>query len=101
MKVVFTEQSIESLSNSLYFLRENADYSNQQLIKLRDALLNKAEALSNNPQLGQLEPYLEHLNLKHRRIIHEHYKIIYRIEGSVIYITDFFDSRQDVEKMRG
>lgn len=38
---------------------------------------------------------------EHRRIIEGHYKIIYRVEGQAIYITDIFDSRQDPNKMKG
>ena len=31
----------------------------------------------------------------------EHYKIIYRVVGEYIYVTDIFDSRQDPDKMKG
>jgi hypothetical protein len=51
--------------------------------------------------MGQKEKYLEHLGQSHRRIIEGHYKIIYRIEEEVIYITDIFDTRQDRTKMKG
>ena len=30
-----------------------------------------------------------------------HYKIIYRVIGETIYITDIFDSGQDPDKMKG
>lgn len=45
--------------------------------------------------------FLEHLGLGHRRLIESHYKIIYRVVGEYIYVTDIFDSRQDPEKMKG
>ena len=48
-----------------------------------------------------MEEYLRHLNLGHRRIVTDHYKIIYRIEDQVIYITDIFDTRQNPGKMKG
>lgn len=54
-----------------------------------------------NPYKGQLESYLEHLNLSHRRIIEGNYKIIYRVDSNTIFITDIFDSRQDPSKMKG
>jgi len=47
------------------------------------------------------DDYLEHLQMGHRRLVQSHYKIIYRIEGNTIYITDIFDSRQDPAKMKG
>jgi len=39
--------------------------------------------------------------MNHRRAIEGHFKIIYRVEGETIYVTDFFDSRQDPAKMKG
>ena len=50
--------------------------------------------------LESLQEYLEHLGKSHRRIIEGNYKIIYRVEGENIYITDIFDSRQNSDKMR-
>jgi hypothetical protein len=37
----------------------------------------------------------------HRRLVESHYKIIYRVVGEYIYVTDIFDSRQDPDKMKG
>jgi len=37
----------------------------------------------------------------HRRIIEGHFKIVYKIERDIIYITDFFDTRQDTGKIKG
>ena len=69
-------------------------------LEIREDLVNNAESLSSNPYKGQKEEYLEHLNKDHRRIIEGHFKIIYRIEGDEIFITEFFDTRQDPEKMK-
>ena len=64
-------------------------------------ILDKTDSLPENPWKGQQEEYLSHLGKGHRRIIEGHYKIIYRVEGQAIYITDIFDSRQDPDKMKG
>jgi plasmid stabilization system protein ParE len=53
-----------------------------------------------DPYIGQQEEYLEHLGKDHRRLIEGNYKIIYRVQGEDIYITDIFDSRQDPSKMK-
>ena len=65
------------------------------MVKIKDSILDRTEALNTLPYSGQIELTLEHLNLGHRRIIEGHCKIIYRVneELQVIYITDFFDSR--------
>lgn len=69
--------------------------------QLKKLLLDKADSLADNPYLGQLEEHLEHLGKDHRRFVEGNFKIIYRIDGQAIYITDFFDSRQDPVKMNG
>lgn len=64
-------------------------------------MLDKADNLVSSPKAGQIEKYLQHLDRSHRRLIEGHFKIIYRLEGELIYITDFFDTRQDPKKMKG
>jgi plasmid stabilization system protein ParE len=99
MKLVYTEQAIISLQECLDFFP--SEIPTKKIIAIRDAIIAKADKLIENPYMGQLEEYLEHLEKSHRRIIEGNYKIIYRIEGEVIYITDIFDSRQDPSKMSG
>jgi plasmid stabilization system protein ParE len=98
MKIVYTEQAIQSLQESLDFIADNV--SPEKLIEIRNQLLDAADTLILQPLKGQKEPYLEHLVLDHRRLIHGNFKIIYRVIGEYIYITDVFDSRQDPEKMK-
>lgn len=99
MKLIYTKQSLFSLSEALEFIAPKV--SHEKLIEIRDEILNAADGLISQPLQGAEEPLLEHLGLSHRRIVVGHYKIIYRISGSYIYITDIFDSRQDPKKMKG
>lgn len=64
-------------------------------------MLDKADNLVTTYNHYQQEEYLEHLGKGHRRIIHGYFKIIYRLEGELIYVTDFFDTRRDPAKMKG
>jgi toxin ParE1/3/4 len=98
MKLVYTEQAIVSLEEVLEFIAPKVTY--EKLMEIRDEILNEADTLLLHPLKGQKEPLLEHLGLGHRRVIKSHYKIIYRVVGEYIYITDIFDSRQDPEKMK-
>lgn len=99
MKLVYTDKAIESLQEVLEFLSPKVNL--EKLTQIRDEILDKADTLMKHPYLGQEEEYLEHLQMGHRRLVQSHYKIIYRIEGNTIYITDIFDSRQDPAKMKG
>jgi toxin ParE1/3/4 len=99
MKLFYTEQAVKSLQECLDFFPP--EVSLEKRLQIRDGILAKADKLLSKPRMGQKEEYLDHLGQSHRRIIVGHYKIIYRIEGEIIYITDIFDTRQDPSKMKG
>lgn len=99
MKLFYTRQALASLQECLDFFPP--EVSSEKVNEIRDQILAKADRLLNNPTIGQQEEYLEHMGQSHRRIIEGNYKIIYRVEGENIYITDIFDSRQDPYKMKG
>ncbi len=99
MKLYYTEQALLSLEEVLGFIAPNV--TTGKLNAIRDQILDAADTLLQQPFQGQEEPFLLHLGRKHRRIVVSHYKIIYRVIGEYIYITDIFDSRQSPEKMKG
>jgi len=99
MKLVYTEQALVSLEETLVFV--SAKVSREKLIEIRDQILDATDTLLLQPFKGQKESLLEHLGLGHRRLVLNHYKIMYRVVGEYIYVTDIFDSRQDPDKMRG
>ncbi len=99
MKLVYTEQALNSLEDALDFLAPKV--SRNKLSEIRNHILDAADTLLQHPLQGQEEPYLKHLSLGHRRLIEGHYKIIYRVTSEYIYITDIFDSRQDPDQMKG
>jgi plasmid stabilization system protein ParE len=75
--------------------------SRQPADKLETRLLERANSLSRQPLKGPTEPVLAFMNKGHRYLICGRYKIIYRVEGEVIHITDFFDTKQHPSRMRG
>ncbi|MCB9361642.1 MAG: type II toxin-antitoxin system RelE/ParE family toxin [Flavobacteriales bacterium] len=99
MKIKFTKQSLISLKESLDFISKEVSF--EKLKRIRDEVLDSTDILITHPKLGKKEEYLTHLKLGHRSIIEGNYKIIYKIEKEVIYITDIFDTRQNPEKMKG
>lgn len=99
MKLVYTEQAIASLQECMDFFPP--EVPSEKVNEIRDRILAKADKLLVNPYIGQYEEYLEHMGQSHRRVIEGNYKIIYKVEGDAIFITDIFDSRQDPAKMKG
>ena len=69
--------------------------------KVEERLLLRANELLAEPLKGPPEPHLAELNEGHRFLLLGRYKIIYRIIGEVIHITDFFDTKQHPSRMRG
>lgn len=101
MKVVLTDQSLDRLENTLRFYLEELQIPKNKVIEIKSRLIKSAKSLSNQPYKGQHEPYLAKLKQGHRRLIEGNFKIVYRIEDNIIYVVDFFDSRDDHNKMKG
>lgn len=99
MKLLFTKQAITSLRESIFFLEKKV--SEKQIRIIISRIFERCDDLLENPESGSKEEYLEHLGLGHRRLIVGHFKVIYRIQGKIIFITDIFDSRQNPVKMKG
>jgi len=55
--------------------------------------------LKGHPFLGQEEEFLKERGSGHRYLVEGNYKIIYKVIGKEVYITDIFDTRQGPEKM--
>ncbi len=100
MKVIYTDQAIDSLEESIRFYIEEQGMPVEKADSLIVELFDRADSLGENPQLGQYEEYLEHLNEGHRRLVEGHFKIIYKIGDDQISITDFFDTRQNPSDMK-
>lgn len=101
MKIVITNQSLDRLEEALTFYLKELEIPAAKVAEIKTHLLKRVRILSENPLIGQYEPYLKKLKKGHRRLIEGNFKIIYRIEGEIIYITDFFDSRKDPAGMQG
>lgn len=100
MKVVYTDQALGSLEEIIDFLVEEG-VQLEKIAAIQKKLLDRADSLKDHPFIGQIETYLEHLDKGHRRLVKGNYKIIYRIKGHFIYVTDFFDTRQNPSKLKG
>jgi plasmid stabilization system protein ParE len=56
--------------------------------------------LAKNPFGGQREWMLDGSPHEYRRLVEGNYKIIYRVDGYVVYITAIWDCRRDPEVLR-
>lgn len=60
------------------------------------------DLLEANPGAGAYEGWMnEEYGRRYRRWIVGHIKLVYHVDGDIIWVTDIFDSRQDPRLMRG
>ena len=97
MKIVVTHPARRHFRDSLQVIAKRVQP--KTIAAIRTRVSASIKELANNPGLGQLEESLEELELGHRRIIQDYFKIVYRVEGSTLWVTDIFDTRQDPRKL--
>ncbi|WP_020539349.1 type II toxin-antitoxin system RelE/ParE family toxin [Lewinella cohaerens] len=97
MKVNITKPAQRSLGKTGGYYGKNSPHYK----KLKKDIRHKSKLLSENPEMGQEEDHLKHLNQGHRYVlVAKLYKMIYLIAAPFIFITDIFDTRQDPDKMK-
>jgi|TARA_R110001632_G_C11149601_1_gene397226 hypothetical protein len=69
MRIVYTEQSLESLEESINFLLMVQKVPLEKVVAIRKHLLNRVDSLITDPHSGQYEEYLEHLGKGHRMLV--------------------------------
>jgi toxin ParE1/3/4 len=94
-KIYWTDSAKSRLRDIYTFYKLVAGVQVAQNIKSR--IFEKAQLLSENPQLGSIELGLDYLGLGHRYLVSGNFKIIYLLQGSNVFITDVFDTRQNPE----
>jgi len=100
MRINFTDEALANLEDRLLFLIKVQKVPLDKVEEIRSNLFSRTKTLLDHPNLGQIEENFSHLKLNHRRLIEGSYKIIYRVDGDVIHVTDFFDTREHPSKMR-
>lgn len=90
----FARQQLQDIYDFIAFSASSsiADKEIQRIIK-------HISYLEITPKIGRVVNELKLLNLKHRQFVVSNYKIIYRIDNNIIYVTDIFDCRQHPNKI--
>jgi plasmid stabilization system protein ParE len=99
VKLVITDHAIAHLVESVELTGK--DMSLERREALVEKVLRETDRLLEFPKGGQVEQLMDSRPFEYRRLVVGNFKIIYRIDGEVIYVTDIFDARQDPRRMRG
>lgn len=99
MKIFWSERSLMDLNEIFEFYSELAGEVVAQNIVF--SIVDKAEILSSDPKIGQIQFFEQPVLLNYRYLIIGNHKIIYRIEESqyLILISRVFDTRRDPKKL--
>lgn len=65
-----------------------------------DRFFTKADRLVEFPEMGAVEEELSNAFITVRYLLEGHYKIYYRMDGSVVKILRVFDTRQNPDRLR-
>jgi toxin ParE1/3/4 len=68
-------------------------------LQITDKILDSIEELGSLRGIGSIEPNLVHIHGNYKYMVCGNYKIIFRVIGDIVYVTDIFDCRQDPVKI--
>ena len=86
MKIIWTKEALERLIEIEDYISKD---SPERAARFVDKIVDHAELLSNNPQLGRMAP--ETANSIIRELIFKKYRIVYRLKKDTIEILTVFE----------
>lgn len=95
--IFWTESALNDLSDIKDYLRIEAPHIARQTIQ---SILSREQQLMSYPKSGSVETLIQRQDREYRYLIEGHYKMIYHIEGAVIYIDTVFDTRRDPSQLQ-
>jgi len=91
MKLIWTDPSIEDLRAVRDYIARDSDYYAADLV---EQVVLSAERLLRFPKLGRVVPEAQDENI--RELVHQNYRIIYRIAGERIEILTIVHGSRDL-----
>lgn len=96
-RVVWTNTAQDDLEGIVDFI---ADDSVDAALAVFARIRERAATLYDFPSKGRVVPELhQHGIVMYRELILPPWRIIYRIDGSTVYVTAIFDSRRNLEDL--
>jgi len=99
VELKFTQYAIAHLVETVELTFSGATMKKRE--EVMDRVLEATRRLLEWPNAGQVETWMEGREHIYRRLVVGNFKVIYRVDGETIYITDIFDARQNPGRMKG
>jgi plasmid stabilization system protein ParE len=96
-RVVWTRTAEADLEGIVDFIADDSvDAARAVFTRIRE----RATTLHNFPGKGRVVPELhQHGIVQYRELILSPWRIVYRIDGAIVYVTAVFDSRRNLEDL--
>jgi plasmid stabilization system protein ParE len=99
VKIVWTKKSFQQLERAIKYIKEEQGVSYAEIVL--EKIISSTKSLENNPNLGRIEPLLEHKKYDYRFIVVWSYKIIYRVTKDSVIISRVFHTSRNPKKLKG
>jgi addiction module RelE/StbE family toxin len=94
-RVIWTETAARDLEDIASYIAKD---STQQATKVLKRVRAKSATLRSFPSRGRVVPELDELGIRNwRELIVSPWRVIYRIEGRLVFVESVLDGRRDVE----
>lgn len=93
MKVTFTRSAMITLKAHYEYHCQKGGVKSAQ--KFRKRIFDRAKLLETFPRIGKSEEKYEHQDAEIRFLVEGHYKIVYEVTESQVFIHHIVDSRSD------
>lgn len=99
VEVIWTKRAFGQLERAIKYIRkeQGINYAETVLTKI----LSSTELLQRTPQMGTIEPLLEHKKSEYRFLVVWSYKLIYRVAADRVVISRVFHTSRNPNKLRG
>lgn len=98
MKIIWSDFASGELKNIYKYYKEVSSVKTAK--KIKAGIFESVKQLVKFSRSGNREENLRELKEGHRYLVAGKYKVIYKIEDDIIYITDVFNCEQNPQKMR-
>jgi plasmid stabilization system protein ParE len=94
MEIRWEPRALAAVEQAIDYRREVA--GKWSALRLKNRIIKTAGRLAAHPQMGPVESNLKGLSHSYRSVVADkNFKLIYRIEGDVVYISALFDCRRN------
>ena len=92
MKVIWQPAAKKGRTEVAAYIRRQ--FGAKRKIRFLQEVRETAKMLRNTPNIGQIDPlYVDRAQTYRSIVINGLNKLVYRIDGDIIYIVDFWDTR--------